>query len=665
MSDKVNDNQMADNLFKLYKSIEYNDFVSHYNMVSKRFEDLPQAAKLTLFYEFVYNNGKFSNDLAIYKNILYDRNPVDIDTFLDSPDYMGSIGRTIYPLWRKELREFLADDSTKNEWVHSGAIGTGKTTVSRVVSLYRLYQMCCLRHPQATFGLTPETTISMIFVGISQKKSRETALKPFVQLLRYCKVFEELSDQTKLLTYTGDKIPFVYNIADNAIRLGKNIFITVGSSIDDLIGMSTFAVFYDEAESGGNVREVLDLYAEIKNRIKSRFGFSKYNFASIISSARKQNGAIQTYINSLSAEDYDYVLVSEYTKWEVAARPGDDPFVDGYFYVLNGTLNYPSQILSNEKAEYWLENTKEIPGGCEILKIPINYILDFRKRLEKSLQDIAGVPTATNSAPFSDLTKIEDSRLAPSIRISIPTVRVGDDDSKENYILSYLPDMCTVVDNLSSKRDVKWFRYPNALRYIHIDLAEVGECGFSMVHKEKNLEGEVVYVVDLAITFYSPTRIKLDRVMEFIIELKRKFNFKIHTLTFDQYQSAIMKQRAEELYLATKCAILSVERTPDPYFYLANQVSLDNFKIGECSGKYDLIEQMQSITEDENGKIVKPYITNKNHCDLLDGVVGATWNAYNNHHDIPTVLYLDVDEGSEANEEAILAEAMKRLNINW
>ena len=66
----------------------------------------------------------------------YEEIPVDIDTFLEDPEYLGkatNLGTQIYPFWRQKLREFFAGgDTDYTECALTGAIGIGKTAIPSV-----------------------------------------------------------------------------------------------------------------------------------------------------------------------------------------------------------------------------------------------------------------------------------------------------------------------------------------------------------------------------------------------------------------------------------------------------------------------------------------------------------------------------------------------------
>lgn len=68
-----------------------------------------------------------SQELQQLYNADYEEIPVDIDTFLESPEYLGNStnnGKAIYPYWRNAYREIIAKD--KIEIAMGGSIGCGK-----------------------------------------------------------------------------------------------------------------------------------------------------------------------------------------------------------------------------------------------------------------------------------------------------------------------------------------------------------------------------------------------------------------------------------------------------------------------------------------------------------------------------------------------------------
>ena len=90
-----------------------------------------------------------------YENVWladYEEIPVDIDTFLEDPEYLGqatNLGKQIYPFWRQTLREIFANGDTEYEEIaFTGAIGIGKTAIAVYAIAYLTYRLLCLKFPQ-------------------------------------------------------------------------------------------------------------------------------------------------------------------------------------------------------------------------------------------------------------------------------------------------------------------------------------------------------------------------------------------------------------------------------------------------------------------------------------------------------------------------------------
>lgn len=89
------------------------------------------------------------------KYLGYKKLPPDIDTFLDDPFYLGNVVGNLYPFWREQLRDiFPTRIHTKYPiLVITGSIGSGKSTVSRIINLYNICRLDHLEDPHRTMGL--------------------------------------------------------------------------------------------------------------------------------------------------------------------------------------------------------------------------------------------------------------------------------------------------------------------------------------------------------------------------------------------------------------------------------------------------------------------------------------------------------------------------------
>ena len=98
----------------------------------------------------------------------YESVPVDIETFINDPFYIGEIygeGR-VYPYWLDKLKKLFPNPlySPFIEVCITGCIGAGKSTVSIIGVLYDLYRVTLLKDPHKKFKLIPTTPIVITLI---------------------------------------------------------------------------------------------------------------------------------------------------------------------------------------------------------------------------------------------------------------------------------------------------------------------------------------------------------------------------------------------------------------------------------------------------------------------------------------------------------------------
>ena len=134
------------------------------------------------------NSEKF-NDL-LYGD--YDEIPVDIETFLHNPKYLGKglvneEGKfTVFPYWVETLKKIFPTniDTAYNTVILSGAIGLGKSFVAVICMLYMLYRMLCLKDPYLHYGLQPIDKITFSLMNITMDAAKGVAWDKLQQLLQ-------------------------------------------------------------------------------------------------------------------------------------------------------------------------------------------------------------------------------------------------------------------------------------------------------------------------------------------------------------------------------------------------------------------------------------------------------------------------------------------------
>lgn len=333
---------------------------------------------------------------------------------------------------------------------YRGCIGSGKTTIARRAALYCIYRLCCLRNPHAMFNIAPDTAISALMISVIMTQAETTVFAPMLQMIRNTPCFKEVRKEASFEAFgPGDPVPFV----KNGIRLifPGNIFLTIGSNINHVIGQSSAIVVMDEAEEK-NPQEAFDLYTAMRGRIKSRFLDSSLTMCSLISSSKSKSGMVWEYIKKIPKDD-PTVMLMEPPIWDVKASVFD--YNKGRFWIQVGTKTNPSVILPSEYDNI-PENklTYVPPPGCRLISVPYEYRRDFENNIEKYLQDYGGITTDTSDRPFDDLSNLGDPGLIPEVHLE---ASLG--DSKP--LIEKLPEKLFV----NTTRGLMLARYPYAKRY--------------------------------------------------------------------------------------------------------------------------------------------------------------------------------------------------------
>ena len=194
--------------------------------------------------ESLTGNSKSLNDVY---NADYEEIPVDIDTFLESPEYLGGStdnGRAIYPYWRNAYRKIIAED--KIEIALSGSIGSGKTTAAIYLMIYFFYKLMCLRNIRQYYQLEGNGPVCVAFLNNTIQLSKGVAYDKFMSTVANSPWFLERGE--------------VRGTVNIRYKPKKNIEFIIGSSSDQIIGRDIFCLTGDtkiETEFGLKTLEEL------------------------------------------------------------------------------------------------------------------------------------------------------------------------------------------------------------------------------------------------------------------------------------------------------------------------------------------------------------------------------------------------------------------------
>ena len=511
---------------------------------------------------------------------------------------------------------------------------TGKTTAARIAQIYNLQSILNLREPQLSLGnATPDTTLVVSLFTVTLEKAYLAVLKPFKAILEICPLFQEVKKSSEFLDFEeSDAHPYVD--CGHYIQFPRNIMVYSGSQLSHALSYSMTSALLDESEfrrSANSIDEALALYTNLKERVRSRFLGSRFTFLCLVSSAKYSRGVIAEYTQGISKDPY--ALYRESAIWDVKHF---DAYNKGHFYVLRGTQSHPSRILDGQDTEDYENDNYITPPKCKVIKVPLIYRRDFENRIEEALRNLAGEQTISADYLFDDLTRAQYDWLIPEIRLEAPM-------NGEIPLIHKMPKELFTQD-AGGKRLA---RYPNSVRYLHIDAGEVSEAGIACCHKEIYPDAKVdendqysntKYVIDFVAWIVSPDRINLRSIESLVIDLVQSYNVSFDVITTDQYQSSAMRQQFSLLNLAREVRHQSVDRSNDQrmaYLTASNLSSVNAIAMGKCSKAVNQLEEIQYI----DGKVITS--TRK---DMADAIVGSLKNAVMNVKDQPMYPFVNLKE---------------------
>lgn len=203
----------------------------------------------------ILNEAK-SGNTDIYSYILekdYEEIPVDIDTFIEDNRYIGKTtrqGTTVYPYWRKVLRNIFDPKNHYTEIILTGAIGLGKTTIAIIGMTYVLYRLLCLKNPQEFYNLQGNSTIVLAFFNVNLELSGNVAFKKIQSILQESPWFLDHG------TIRGQK--------NKEFIPDKNIQFSIGSQAEHGLGQDIICVKGDTVIKTVNGDEKIE---DLENKI--------------------------------------------------------------------------------------------------------------------------------------------------------------------------------------------------------------------------------------------------------------------------------------------------------------------------------------------------------------------------------------------------------------
>ena len=566
-----------------------------------------------------------------------DHVPVSFNQFIQDDYFLGNPqitnhGSSIFDIWKKSGKEIYPTPiSTKTPYISfGGCIGSGKSTMAKLMGLYTYHRLDCCSNVYRSLGLAGGVKIAFGFFHANE----ETAHRDFVQYFR--NVF--------------NISPYFKNLYNNPqIRLISSGPKSTGSVI------GTQLIFCVLSEIGfWRPQDAMSKMSEVVTRYQSRFISKRLNFGHVI-------------IDS-SAKDADHTVSD---KFEEAVPPNELFLAKFSHWVARPELYRESE---GKTFDFYRGDSKTTPHVIEenesidsldkdrIIKCPIQTKRNFYLDPIRSLQDLAGFGYSTKELFFQ-------GNVSNIIKCS-SIANLGD-----NVIDDI--DFFNLGDTIYSRVALMIARIPkHTSLFLHTDLGLKHDVtGLAICYYDGEVKDSDNFNSTPYPTFRVPLIIglsrkqgqstSLDHIFQFIQRLSQDYQVSVSA---DSFASSGLFQSCERAGIPYE--EISVDKTTEPYFMFKNIVSGGRISmvynerfLRECS-------ELRIVTNGKNGTHVKIDHPDISSCfeydyaglsgeqpgtkDLADAVVGSVWACYSKYS-----KYME-EGGSVANRQMKVVEQMTR-----
>jgi len=538
----------------------------------------------------------FNEFLEVLKENHFVETPVDVKTFVQSPDYLGQpilsdiqyeIVEAMSQIYRKEdLIEIMGDVEgsrhfakyTKNELILQLGKGSGKDFISTVACAYVVYKLLCLKDPAIYYGKPAGDAIDIINVAVNAQQAKNVFFKGFKTKIEKSPWFAGKYN-AKADSVEFDKAITVYSgHSERESHEGLNLLMAV---LDEISG------FVSEVASGNEQGKTADnIYKAFRGSVDSRF--PDLGKVVLLSFPRYQGDFISQRYESVIADKETIERTHTFIMNE--DLPHTDP--GNQFQISwdeDNILQYKIPRVYAFKRPTWEVNpTRKIE----------DFKLAFYTDLGDAMMRFACMPTYSSDAFFKQIDKVEKCM---STRNPVDSFRRFDE--------TFVPD-------------------PEKTYYIHADLAQKHDkCAVAIAHVDKWVNIQVIkdyeqvapiVVVD-AVAWWEPRSegpVNLSEVKQWIMNLRRQ-GFNIGMVSFDRWQSFDIQNELQAVGIRTETVSVAKKHYEDLAMMIYEErVSIPRIPI--------LLEEMSELKIMKGNRVDHPRKKSK---DLADAVTGAVFGA--------------------------------------
>jgi len=565
----------------------------------------------------------------------FEERPVDLRTFVTSPNYLGlpPLSELQYTLIEKSsqiykestLKKLFGEKEgeriykqTCTEVIAQLGKGSGKDYCSTIAVAYIVYLLLCLKDPATYYGKPPGDSIDILNIAINSQQANNVFFKGFKTRIDRSPWFVGKYDP-KASEMKFDKAITVHSgHSEREAWEGYNVIVVI---LDEISGFSI------ESTTGHDQAKTADaIYEMYRASVDSRF--PDFGKVILLSFPRFKNDPIQKFYNSVIA-DKETIVRSHRFKMDEDLPEG----TEGNEFEIEWEEDHINSYLI-PKVYALRRPTWEIN--------PTRSIEDFKVAFYKNSLDALGrfacMPAEMIDAFFKSREKVEKAFNNAGL----------------------------AVDKFG--RLEEWFKPdPDKKYFIHVDLAQKHDhCAVAMSHVSKwvnvkvtNEYSQPAPVVEVdAVRYWTPTpdkSVDFTEVKDYILSLRSR-GFNIVACTFDRWNSHDMMQQLKAYGIHTE--ILSVAKKH--YDDMAMVILEERLNGPHITLLIDELLQLKIMRD----RVDHPRKGSK---DLADAVCGSVFNAISrtrqdSNHDISIHTYdsfIDDNNLSEDKEEEFVQNMIR------
>jgi len=564
--------------------------------------------------------------------------PVDIETFIDSPEFLGATDLSLWPEVRTAVIDINRDwwkgtrcPTAHAEAVLAGGTGTGKSEISKVTLLYHLHILFCLRVPQEVYGLPKTTSIVFAIQAAKPHVTKKVLYMPLRKMVEDIPFFQKHARLNKLIEsemYFEDKnIRVVPGGSDADSILGEAI---IGGIIDEINFMNiVLKSKRAEVTSGraGVFDQAQSIHDAMTKRKKGRFT-SQGPLIGIVctsSSTRFKGDFTDKRIEQVKNFNEKNVYIYRKAQYEVVPQ---SRFCGEKFRVLVG-----NDVLQDTRV---LKDDDRVPEGSLVLDVPVEYKDAFLRDPHGSLRDICGISTNSISPFFRRRFKIQEC------------VQLGTENGLESFLTN--DNVILGVEGLPIVKPGHYCTNPSRPRYVHVDLSITGDrAGVAMVRYDGMMQIErdsgvieklPVGTLEMAFSVEPDANSEIDiaELRTWVKVLKDKYGYPIKVVTYDGYQSKESMQQWKKQGMRT--GMVSVDRTSVPYKQFRDAINDGRIALLDQPVLIDELFNLEyDETKDRVDHPVNGCFTGDTLLRMPDGSTVSFGDAATFGKDIPIVTY--------------------------